>query len=65
MPESILNIFKNTFSRIPQRVVWQWKNPSSDLKMPSNVLLVDWMPQQDLLGISSALKKTNQPNSMC
>lgn len=51
MPERILDIFKRVFSRIPQKVIWQWRNPDKDLKMPSNVLVSNWLPQQDVLGI--------------
>ena len=49
MPEQMIQSFIKLFSRLPQRVVWQWKGkPRSDL--PSNVLAIPWLPQQDLLG---------------
>ena len=49
MPEQMIQSFIKVFSRLPQRVVWQWKGkPRSDL--PSNVLAIAWLPQQDLLG---------------
>lgn len=49
MPEEMVQSFIKVFSRLPQRVIWQWKGtPRSDL--PSNVLAIPWLPQQDLLG---------------
>ena len=50
MPEELILYFINAFSRLPQKVIWQWKGKvRSDL--PKNVLAVPWLPQQDLLGI--------------
>ena len=50
MPEELILYFINAFSRLPQKVIWQWKGKvRSDL--PKNVLAVSWLPQQDLLGI--------------
>jgi len=40
--------FVEAFSRIPQRVVWKFKEKITGL--PPNVKQVDWAPQQDLLG---------------
>ena len=49
MPEEMVQSFIKVFSRLPQRVIWQWKGTQrSDL--PSNVLAIPWLPQQDLLG---------------
>lgn len=49
MPEDMILAFIKAFSRLPQRVVWQWKGKlRSDL--PKNVLALAWLPQQDLLG---------------
>jgi len=49
MPEMMIQSFIKVFSRLPQRIIWQWKGkPRSDL--PSNVLAIPWLPQQDLLG---------------
>ncbi|XP_032779257.2 LOW QUALITY PROTEIN: UDP-glycosyltransferase UGT4 [Daphnia magna] len=50
MPEKILNVFKNVFSRLPQKVIWQWKTQPKNQTMPPNVMLSSWLPQQDLLG---------------
>ena len=49
MPDEMMRSFIKAFSRLSQRVIWQWKGtPRSDL--PSNVLAIPWLPQQDLLG---------------
>jgi glucuronosyltransferase len=49
MPEQLTQSFIQTFARLPQRVIWQWKGKiRSDL--PENVLAIPWLPQQDLLG---------------
>ncbi|XP_057374691.1 UDP-glycosyltransferase UGT4-like [Daphnia carinata] len=49
MPEYLLQSFIRIFSRLPLRVIWQWKGKiRSDL--PANVLAIPWLPQQDLLG---------------
>ncbi|XP_057374694.1 UDP-glucosyltransferase 2-like [Daphnia carinata] len=49
MPEHLIQSFIHAFSRLPQRVIWQWKGKiRTDL--PANVLAIPWLPQQDLLG---------------
>lgn len=50
MPSQILGVFKRVFARLPYRVIWQWKSPTTNVTMPSNVMLSSWLPQQDLLG---------------
>lgn len=50
MPESLIQIFFDVFSRLPQRVVWQWKGKTRN-DLPGNVLALPWLPQQDLLGV--------------
>lgn len=50
MPDKVLDIFKNVFARLPQRIIWQWKHPLKNMTMPPNVLLSSWLPQQDILG---------------
>lgn len=49
IPEEMILAFIKAFSRLPQRIVWQWNGKvRSDL--PKNVLAIPWLPQQDLLG---------------
>lgn len=51
MPEEMLQSFIRTFSKLPQKVIWQWKGkPRSDF--PKNILTISWLPQQDLMGMS-------------
>ena len=50
MPRQMLDVFIRVFSRLPQRVVWQWRGINKPANLSDNILLVDWLPQQDLLG---------------
>jgi glucuronosyltransferase len=51
MPKKHVQTFVKVFSRIPQRVIWKWDDSSKiPENLSANVLLVDWLPQQDLLG---------------
>ncbi|XP_078264986.1 UDP-glucuronosyltransferase 3A1-like [Rhinoraja longicauda] len=40
------------FSRLPQKVIWRFNNVSwpSDITLPDNVKMYNWLPQNDLLG---------------
>lgn len=58
MPKHIQKIFLDVFARLPQRVVWKWEK-ESDSTIPPNVKLVDWLPQQDLLGKISSFCMTS------
>jgi glucuronosyltransferase len=49
MPDDTLLTFKKVFSRIPQRVIWKWEGELPGDVSP-NVMMVNWLPQQDLLG---------------
>ena len=58
MPESVKEIFIRVFARIPQRVFWKWETGTSDsTEISTNVKMVDWLPQQDLLGKRLKKKK--------
>lgn len=49
MPEHLRTAFVRAFSRLPQRVLWKWE--AGDIPgLSSNVKIVHWLPQQDLLG---------------
>ena len=52
LPHGFIENFFDIFRDWPQRVVWKLKNVPKHLieKQPANVMLVNWMPQQDLLG---------------
>lgn len=52
MPESTRKMFVSTFRRLKQRVIWKWEDDDrmSQSDVSDNVLLLPWMPQQDLLG---------------
>jgi len=49
MPVHIQEIFLRVFARLPQRIIWKWEMDSLS-QLPNNVKMVDWLPQQDLLG---------------
>uniref|UniRef100_A0A3Q2G263 UDP-glucuronosyltransferase n=1 Tax=Cyprinodon variegatus TaxID=28743 RepID=A0A3Q2G263_CYPVA len=49
LPEDLVNEIAAAFSKLPQKVIWSYKGnkPST---LGNNTLVVDWMPQKDLLG---------------
>ncbi|CAJ1063859.1 UDP glucuronosyltransferase 5 family%2C polypeptide D1 [Xyrichtys novacula] len=49
LPEDLAEEFASVFAKMPQKVIWRHKGkrPSS---LGNNTLIVDWMPQKDLLG---------------
>ncbi|XP_076864450.1 UDP-glucuronosyltransferase 1A1-like isoform X2 [Brachyhypopomus gauderio] len=49
MPAEKASIFFEAFSQIPQRVLWRYTGDVPD-KVPENVKLMKWLPQNDLLG---------------
>jgi glucuronosyltransferase len=51
MPENLVKMFVQVFARIPQQVFWKWERSSILIEnLPNNVKIVNWLPQQDLLG---------------
>ncbi|XP_046639071.1 UDP-glycosyltransferase UGT5-like [Daphnia pulicaria] len=49
--DHVRQLFLSTFSRLPQRIIWKWEEKLDETdSIPSNVKLLPWMPQQDLLG---------------
>ncbi len=67
MPNDSLQTFLKVFSRIPQRVVLKWEGEIPE-DVPSNVMMVNWLPQQDLLGmnlITLGLIKINSRKIVC
>ena len=49
MPEFMIKAFVEVFGKLSQRVIWQWRGEQK-IKLPENIMTVDWLPQQDLLG---------------
>ncbi|XP_014327765.1 UDP-glucuronosyltransferase 2C1-like isoform X1 [Xiphophorus maculatus] len=49
LPEDIVNEIASVFAEMPQKVIWKHrgKRPST---LGNNTLMMDWMPQKDLLG---------------
>nr|CAD7571088.1 unnamed protein product [Timema californicum] len=49
VPKEILKRFLKTFSHLEQRVIVKY-NGEIDMEVPGNVMIVSWLPQQDILG---------------
>ncbi|XP_067275770.1 UDP-glucuronosyltransferase 2A2-like [Pseudorasbora parva] len=51
LPDDLTAEIATAFARLPQKVIWRYtgKRPAT---LGNNTLLVDWMPQNDLLGHS-------------
>ncbi|XP_063750400.1 UDP-glucuronosyltransferase 2C1-like [Eleginops maclovinus] len=49
LPKEVANEIASVFAKMPQKVIWRHKGerPST---LGNNTLIVDWMPQKDLLG---------------
>ncbi|XP_074517955.1 UDP-glucuronosyltransferase 1-2-like [Halichoeres trimaculatus] len=49
LPEDLTDEFASVFAKMPQKVIWKHKGkrPST---LGNNTLIVEWMPQKDLLG---------------
>ena len=62
LPEHAIQSMMKAFSRLPQRVIWQWKG-KVPADLPKNILTVPWLPQQDLLG--NSVKQTNKLYCHC
>ncbi|XP_065223737.1 UDP-glucosyltransferase 2-like [Planococcus citri] len=43
----VVNIFLEVFRSIPQRVLWKFEGSLQDV--PNNVMVMDWLPQRDIL----------------
>uniref|UniRef100_A0A182YRP9 Uncharacterized protein n=1 Tax=Anopheles stephensi TaxID=30069 RepID=A0A182YRP9_ANOST len=48
IPPELLSAILETFRNIKQRVIWKWDTHDMPNK-PANVMLVDWLPQDDIL----------------
>uniref|UniRef100_A0A147A2Y0 UDP-glucuronosyltransferase n=1 Tax=Fundulus heteroclitus TaxID=8078 RepID=A0A147A2Y0_FUNHE len=49
LPSDVSNKIADAFSQLPQKVIWRYKG-NKPATLGGNTLLVDWMPQKDLLG---------------
>jgi glucuronosyltransferase len=51
-PDKIIRVLLDTFKDLPYKIVWKWdkKSLKADQVVPPNVLAVNWMPQNDVLG---------------
>ncbi|KAI9546170.1 hypothetical protein NQZ68_029405 [Dissostichus eleginoides] len=49
LPSDMANEIAATFAKLPQKVIWRYKG-DRPATLGNNTLLVDWMPQNDLLG---------------
>ncbi|XP_037835778.1 UDP glucuronosyltransferase 5 family, polypeptide C3 [Kryptolebias marmoratus] len=49
LPEDLANEIAATFAKLPQKVIWSYRGKRPDT-LGNNTLMVDWMPQKDLLG---------------
>ncbi|XP_064641719.1 UDP-glucuronosyltransferase 1A9-like isoform X2 [Lineus longissimus] len=51
-PDKIVNILLDTFRDVPYKIVWKWDKHmlKADQVLPRNVLAVNWVPQNDVLG---------------
>ncbi|XP_071855308.1 UDP-glucuronosyltransferase 2A3-like [Apostichopus japonicus] len=50
LPDDLVKLFQDAFSKLPQKVIWQWKNKAEATDMPESVKTMSWLPQNDLLG---------------
>ncbi|ROL43913.1 UDP-glucuronosyltransferase 2B17 [Anabarilius grahami] len=49
LPQDVTNDIAAAFAQIPQKVIWRYTGPRP-VTLGNNTLLVDWLPQNDLLG---------------
>ncbi|XP_033972385.1 UDP-glucuronosyltransferase 2C1-like [Trematomus bernacchii] len=49
LPSDMANGIAATFAKLPQKVIWRYKG-DRPATLGNNTLIVDWMPQNDLLG---------------
>lgn len=47
--DKMLRIFLSTFAELPYNVIWRWADKMV-FKIPANVKIWNWVPQENLLG---------------
>jgi len=50
IPKKLIDLFIDTFSRLPYRILWKWEGGEDRKDLPTNILAKKWFKQQDLLG---------------
>lgn len=56
LPRETIAIFMDVFSRLPLRVIWKFEGEMKNVS--SNVMLLKWLPQRDILGKSIKSSKS-------
>lgn len=46
----MVTAFVEAIAQIPQRVIWKFESDQDKSKLPDNLLLMEWLPQRDILG---------------
>lgn len=49
MPHHLVEAFVDAFRKLPQRVIWKISGKRLE-KLPENVVVSSWLPQQRILG---------------
>ncbi|TRZ00252.1 hypothetical protein DNTS_028277 [Danionella cerebrum] len=49
LPQDVTNDIAAAFAQLPQKVIWRYTGPRPET-LGNNTLLVEWLPQNDLLG---------------
>ena len=50
MPEHLKTVVVQALSKLPYKVLWKFEDDSLG-KLPENIVIKKWMPQQDILGL--------------
>ena len=49
IPEATRRVISETFAELPYKILWKFEDDSLEGK-PDNVMIMKWVPQQDVLG---------------
>ena len=52
LSQEVVKKMNSAFAQLPQGVIWKYNSSlwPKDIKVSANVKMVDWLPQNDLLG---------------